>query len=119
MDNQKSIDNNNNESPKKQNSGSSITPKFTMKSSTTRKTSGGSEHPSKRWGHSVILYNKSMIIFGGRHLQRSLSNIYSFDFTTLTWSKIDPENPPPARDSHSAVIFNNSDMIIFGGNGST
>ena len=119
MDNQKSIDNNNNESPKKQNSGSSITPKFTMKSSTTRKTSGGSEHPSKRWGHSVILYNKSMIIFGGRHLQRSLSNIYSLDFTTLTWSKIDPGNPPPARDSHSAVIFNNSDMIIFGGNGST
>ena len=98
----------------------SSSPYFTIISSTTRKTYRGSEHPSKRWGHSVILYNKSMIIFGGHHLQRSLSNIYAFDFTTLTWSKIEPfGNPPPARDSHSAIIYNNIDMIIFGGNGST
>jgi hypothetical protein len=118
MDNLKS-EPNQNESPKKSNS-KSLTPVFTIISSHTRKTYGGSEHPSKRWGHSVILYNKSMIIFGGRHLQRSLSNIYSLDFTTLTWAKIDPNcNPPPARDSHSAVLYNNSDMIIFGGNGST
>ena len=96
------------------------TPNFTIISSSTRKTSGGSEHPSKRWGHSVILYNKTMIIFGGRHLQRSLSNIYSLDFTTLTWTKIEPNNiPPQARDSHSAVLYKNTDMIIFGGNGST
>ena len=95
-------------------------PIFTIISSTTKKKYNGSEHPSKRWGHSVILFNKSMIIFGGRHLQRSLSNIYALDFTTLTWSKIEPcGNPPPARDSHSAIIYNNSDMIIFGGNGST
>lgn len=95
-------------------------PIFAIISSTTKKKYNGSEHPSKRWGHSVILFNKSMIIFGGRHLQRSLSNIYALDFTTLTWSKIEPcGNPPPARDSHSAVIYNNSDMIIFGGNGST
>ena len=95
-------------------------PIFAIISSTTKKKYNGSEHPSKRWGHSVILFNKSMIIFGGRHLQRSLSNIYALDFTTLTWSKIEPcGNPPPARDSHSAIIYNNSDMIIFGGNGST
>ena len=95
-------------------------PIFAIISSTTKKKYNGTEHPSKRWGHSVILFNKSMIIFGGRHLQRSLSNIYALDFTTLSWSKIEPcGNPPPARDSHSAVIYNNSDMIIFGGNGST
>jgi hypothetical protein len=96
------------------------TPNFTIISSNTRKNSRGTEHPSKRWGHSVILYNRSMIIFGGRHLQRSLSNIYSLDFTSLTWTKIEPNGtPPPARDSHSAVFYKNSDMIIFGGNGST
>ena len=118
MDNSQ-VSENNNKSSKIITSNFSF-PNFTIISSNTRKTCRGPEHPSKRWGHSVILYNKSMIIFGGRHLQRSLSNIYSLDFTTLTWSKIEPNgNPPPTRDSHSAVIYNNSDMIIFGGNGST
>ena len=89
-------------------------------SSTTKKTYNSSEHPSKRWGHSAILYNNNMIIFGGRHLQRSLSNIYLLDFITFNWSKIEPEgNPPSGRDSHSAVLYNNYDMIIFGGNGYT
>ncbi len=95
-------------------------PSFSLVSQNNRKTYPGSEHPSKRWGHSVVLHNRAMIIFGGRHSQRSLSNIYSLDFITLTWSKIEPlGNIPPARDSHSAVIYNDSDMIIFGGNGST
>ena len=58
-----------------------------------------------------------MIIFGGRHLQRSLSNIYSLDFSSLTWTKMEPIGSIPlGRDSHTAVLFNNSLMIIFGGN---
>ena len=93
-------------------------PQFSIISSSKRKTYTGSEHPSKRWGHSAVLYNNSMIIFGGRHSQRILSNIYSLDFATLSWSKIEPySKTPQARDSHSAIIYNNSDMIIFGGNG--
>ena len=93
-------------------------PQFSIISSYNRKTYRGAEHPSKRWGHSVVLHNNNMIIFGGRHSQRILSNIYSLDFTSLSWSKIDPcGNSPPARDSHSAIIYNDSDMIIFGGNG--
>ena len=93
-------------------------PKFSVILSNNRKTYKGSEHPSKRWGHSVVLYKNSMIIFGGRHSQRILSNIYSLDFNTLSWTKIEPSgNSPPARDSHSAIIYNEVDMIIFGGNG--
>ena len=93
-------------------------PQFSIISSSKRKTYTGTEHPSKRWGHSVVLYNNSMIIFGGRHSHRILSNIYSLDFATLTWSKIEPySKAPQARDSHSAIIYNNCDMIIFGGNG--
>ena len=93
-------------------------PQFSIILSNNRKTYKGGEHPSKRWGHSVVLHNNNMIIFGGRHSQRILSNIYSLDFTTLLWSKIDPTgNSPPARDSHSAIIYKDSDMIIFGGNG--
>ena len=93
-------------------------PIITIISQSTRKTYRGSEHPSKRWGHSVIIYKNQMIIFGGRHSQRSLSNIYSLDFTSLTWLKIEQIGmSPPARDSHSAITYNN-EMIIFGGSGS-
>ena len=91
---------------------------FTLISQSTRKSYEGTEHSSKRWGHSVIIHNNSMIIFGGRHSQRSLSNIYSLDFRTLSWTKVDQFGlSPPARDSHSAVLYNN-EMIIFGGSGS-
>ena len=95
-------------------------PKFTIISSNNKKINRGADHPSKRWGHSAILNDKSMIIFGGHHPQRTLSNLYSLDFTTLTWSKIEiVGNPPPARDSHSAILYDNTDMIIFGGNGTS
>jgi len=88
-------------------------PKFSVILSNNRKTYKGSEHPSKRWGHSVVLYKNSMIIFGGRHSQRILSNIYSLDFNTLSWTKIEPSgNSPPARDSHSAIIYNEVDILF-------
>jgi len=75
-------------------------------------------HPAKRWGHSSVISNKQMIIFGGRHSHRSLVNIYSLDLETLTWGKIEPiGQTPPARDSHSALLYKN-ELIIFGGSGS-
>ena len=124
MDNSpKSSSNKNSESQQKSPNTSKISlsktfPQLSIISSSKRKTYTGPEHPSKRWGHSAVLYNNSMIIFGGRHSQRILSNIYSLDFATLSWTKIEPySKAPQARDSHSAIIYNNSDMIIFGGNG--
>ena len=93
---------------------------LSLLTSTIRKSYHNSEHPSKRWGHSAILHNNNMIIFGGRHLKKSLSNVYSLNFSSLTWSKMEPIGIIPlARDSHSAVLYNNTDMIIFGGNGQT
>ena len=111
-DSHKKSPNKNNNSPLK------AFPQLSIISSSKKKSYNGPGHPSKRWGHSAVLYNNSMIIFGGRHSHRILSNIYSLDFATLSWIKIEPySKAPQARDSHSAVIYNNSDMIIFGGNG--
>ena len=121
----KSNSNKNSDSHKKspnKNNNSSLKafPQLSIISSSKKKSYNGPGHPSKRWGHSAVLYNNSMIIFGGRHSHRILSNIYSLDFATLSWIKIEPySKAPQARDSHSAVIYNNSDMIIFGGNGTS
>lgn len=87
-----------------------------MNSKKTFKTND--HHPAKRWGHSSVISNKQMIIFGGRHSHRSLVNIYCLDLDTLLWSKIEPiGQTPPARDSHSALLYKN-ELIIFGGSGS-
>ena len=69
-----------------------------------RKNSHQPEHPSKRWGHTAILNNLGMIVYGGRLNQRNISSIYSLDFRTLSWTKIDQIGQSPlSRDSHSAV----------------
>jgi hypothetical protein len=61
--------------------------------------------PSKRWGHSASVVNKSMVIFGGRHSTRSLANLNILDFETLLWGKLEPLGQiPPARDSHSSIV---------------
>ena len=63
------------------------------------------ETPSKRWGHSSMINKQSMLIFGGRHSHRSLVNIYSLNFNSLSWTKVEPiGQTPPARDSHSALV---------------
>ncbi len=69
--------------------------------------------PNRRWGHSSMVYNKSILIFGGRHSSRSLVNIFSFDFTSLSWCKLDAlGQTPPARDSHSAVVVISNILLI-------
>ena len=76
------------------------------------------DHPGRRWGHSAIVHNNRMIIFGGRHSQRSLANLFALNLQFLTWTKLDSYGQtPPARDSHSVILYKN-DMIIFGGSGS-
>jgi hypothetical protein len=73
--------------------------------------------PTKRWGHTSVNYNNKMIIYGGRHLYKSLSSMYAFDANTLTWSKIEQEGTqiPSSRDSHTALVFKD-DLYVFGGN---
>ena len=76
------------------------------------------DHPGRRWGHSAIVHNNRMIIFGGRHNQRSLANLFALNLQFLTWTKLDSYGQtPPARDSHSVILYKN-EMIIFGGSGS-
>ena len=63
------------------------------------------DNPYRRWGHSSLYYNNSLLVFGGRHSTRSLVNIYAFDLDNLFWYKIEPlGQTPAARDSHSAII---------------
>ena len=73
------------------------------------------DHPTKRWGHSSTVYNKQMVVFGGRQSTKNLANIYSFDFESCLWQKIDPLGQiPPARDSHSTILVSFNMKFVFG-----
>lgn len=71
----------------------------------SRKANKNLETPSKRWGHSSVIHNNNMYIFGGRNSCRNLANIYAFNLENFFWYKIEPIGQVPlARDSHSAIL---------------
>lgn len=71
--------------------------------------------PRGRYRSSCVVYNDSMILYGGHDGSRHLSDTYVFDFPTATWALIETGGIAPSpRDSHGAVIFEDS-MFIFGG----
>ena len=60
-----------------------------------------------------------MIIFGGQDGSISaLNDVHSFNLSSNAWTQITTSgSSPSARYSHSAVLYNGDQMIIFGGNG--
>ena len=79
--------------------------------------------PASRWGHTAIIKDNKMLIYGGSGLgpknAKHWQCFYELDLLTWEWTKLKPENNlPSARDSHTAVLIEN-DVYIFGGSGST
>lgn len=78
--------------------------------------------PCKRWGHSVILFENQMFLFGGsgnNNNARNWETIYILNCDTYDWEKVCPNdalgtNTPEPRDSHACVRIGNN-MYIFGG----
>lgn len=78
--------------------------------------------PCKRWGHSVILFENQMFLFGGsgsNNNARNWETIYILNCDTWDWEKVCPNdalgnNTPEPRDSHACVRIGHN-MFIFGG----
>lgn len=79
--------------------------------------------PSKRSGHTSVVFNESMIVYGGNCVGPDGKNrlcgldIYELDLRTWVWRVIDVKpsiiTPQPSYN-HSAVIVG-SEMFVFGG----
>ena len=73
------------------------------------------EKPCKRSGHSAVVYQDKMYIFGGVDDEiNRLNDLWEFDLKKKTWKELKVENGPASRNSHSATLFLNY-MIVFGG----
>ena len=71
--------------------------------------------------HSCVVYNESMLVFGGFSFGERSNSIFKYNFRMNTWEKIDHKSQavPCPRAGHSAVIRYNKEegdhMYIFGG----
>ncbi|KAG0276508.1 hypothetical protein BGZ95_007455 [Linnemannia exigua] len=73
--------------------------------------------PSSRQDHCTVLTDsKKVLLFGGydANTRTSLSDMWSLDMITMTWTPILVTNPIDARHSHSCSIAG-ANMVVFGG----
>ncbi|GMS81058.1 hypothetical protein PENTCL1PPCAC_3233, partial [Pristionchus entomophagus] len=73
--------------------------------------------PPARDGHSAVVHEGQMIVFGGfeEHDQRFSQETFVYDFDSATWSEMSTTGDRPAwRDFHTAVVIGN-EMFVFGG----
>jgi len=72
--------------------------------------------PMGRFGHTAVIYNNSMFIFGGWNGHETLDDLYEFSLGTFQWYNVPNRgrNVPKSRYRHSAAVYGCS-MFIFGG----
>lgn len=72
--------------------------------------------PSARYFHSCVRYQNKLIMFGGYSGSERLSDMYSYDFLSNYWTKVDlsDEDVPSGRSSLVAQVYRNN-LYIFGG----
>ncbi|GBB90349.1 hypothetical protein RclHR1_17290002 [Rhizophagus clarus] len=83
----------------------------------------GKNGPLGRRGHTATFLPKTneIIYIGGSYDQTSFIDIINLDVYNIandTWYKVTTTNPPEPRYLHTAVLTNDSRIIIFGGAGS-
>jgi len=69
----------------------------------------------QRTEHTAIVWNNSMIIFGGYSGVGYENTLFSYNYGSKEWAQIDAKGEvPTARSAHTAVLYENK-MYIFGG----
>lgn len=78
--------------------------------------SKGKTSPTKREGHSAVLYNHCVYIFGGYDSYVHYYNdLWCLDLKNLKWSEMKQiGDVPEERDGHTAVVMNGMQYIFAG-----
>jgi N-acetylneuraminic acid mutarotase len=72
--------------------------------------------PETRDEHTALIYEGSMVIFGGFVNGERTNDIYRYYFNDNRWEMVQSHSPlkPPKRAGHSAIILGDN-MYIYGG----
>lgn len=78
--------------------------------------------PGPRDRHVAFVFGNSFYVHGGFNGHSRVSDMFGFDFSTMTWREINTSGltgrVPSPRHSHSAVVYGHSVFIAFGYDGS-
>ncbi|CAI9744254.1 leucine-zipper-like transcriptional regulator 1 [Octopus vulgaris] len=78
---------------------------------------GAPPPPEKRYGHTMVAYDRHLYVFGGATGQTLPNDLHCFDLDSQTWSVIEPSRDsqvPTGRLFHAAAVVADA-MYIFGG----
>ncbi|KAF9917495.1 hypothetical protein BX616_000801 [Lobosporangium transversale] len=71
--------------------------------------------PTKRYGHTAVLWKQNIIIFGGANeFTEYRDDVVVFSLQTKTWFRPEIRGEVPARYLHSATVYKNK-MYVYGG----
>ena len=71
--------------------------------------------PPGRYGHSAVVVDDALYVFGGQGQFGCLDDLWRFDFETCAWTLVDVVGAPPSvRTGHCACVSDDV-MFIFGG----
>ncbi|KAL4221996.1 hypothetical protein ACF0H5_018042 [Mactra antiquata] len=70
--------------------------------------------PGGRHGHSAIVFNKHMYLYGGNTDLSSKQDLWSYSFGVNRWDRIKYKYGPPSLIGHTATLIG-SRMFVFGG----
>ncbi|XP_067650775.1 leucine-zipper-like transcriptional regulator 1 [Haliotis asinina] len=78
---------------------------------------GAPPPPEKRYGHTMVAFDRHLYVFGGATGQTLPNELHCFDLDSQTWSITDPScdsQIPAGRLFHAAAVVGDA-MYIFGG----
>ncbi|KAK3085495.1 hypothetical protein FSP39_004179 [Pinctada imbricata] len=73
--------------------------------------------PEKRYGHTMVAFDRHLYVFGGATGQTLPNELHCFDLDSQTWSVTDPTTSsqiPAGRLFHAAAVVDDA-MYVFGG----
>ena len=71
--------------------------------------------PPGRYGHSAVVVDDALYVFGGQGQFGCLDDLWRFDFESCAWTLVDVVGAPPSvRTGHCACVSDDV-MFVFGG----
>eukprot|EP01137_Pigoraptor_chileana_P036747 Opistho-2@32857 len=78
---------------------------------------GGAPPPPRRFGHTMVFYDRHLYVFGGAADNTLPNELYVFDLDSQTWHVAEPKSDgqvPSGRCFHSAAVVKDA-LYVFGG----
>jgi hypothetical protein len=71
--------------------------------------------PPGRYGHSAVIVDDALYVFGGQGQFGCLDDLWRFDFVECEWRRVAATGAPPAPRTNHCACVSDDVMFVFGG----